>query len=370
MKIVHITPYYPPHLGGMENAVKNLAERAAERGHEVSIYTSDVGDNIGSFSKNNLCIHRLRSVKIPAIPLIIPMLPFKLLLTIDENTIVHVHYILNFSMDLGIITSKLKRAKIISHVHGDSPPTGPLGFLNPTYKKLVAKRALPLSDAVICPTEDYVDIIPKNYGLKRDKCIIVPSGINLAQFSSKTSDKISTPVNILFVGRLCKQKNVPRLLEAFRIFQQKHDAILHIVGEGDERSGIEYIIKKEKIHNVVLHGRVSDERLIELYALSDIFVLPSNDESFGIVNLEAMASGLPIVASDIPGLRNVLKDCGILVKPTPENFANAMIKLVEDDDLRMSLIRKGNEKVRDYDWDKITDRVIEIYRKLIKEENV
>ena len=93
-------------------------------------------------------------------------------------------------------------------------------------------------------------------------------------------------------------------------------------------------------------------------------MLPSDFESFGIVNLEAMASGLPIVASDIPGLRNVLKGCGILVKPMPENFANAMIKLVEDDDLRRDLIKKGKEKVKDYGWDKVTDRVIEIYKKV------
>lgn len=365
MKIIHVTPYYPPHLGGMENTVKELAEGAWKRGHDVSVYTSDKSVNVKSASKNHLCIHCLKSIKIPGVPPIIPMLPFRLLPNIDKNTIVHVHYTLNFSMDLAIIISKIKGSKIISHVHIDPLPTGPLGFLNPAYKRLFWKRILPLSDVVICPTEDYIETVSQKYDVERNRCVVVPSGIKLADFENiKTSEKISEPINILFVGRLSRQKNIPRLLEAFRLFQQRYDANLNIVGEGEDKLAIEGIIEKRRINNVIFHGRISNERLIKLYSTEDIFVLPSDFESFGIVNLEAMASGLPIVASDIPGLRNVLKGCGILVKPMPENFANAMIKLVEDDDLRRDLIKKGKEKVKDYGWDKVTDRVIEIYKKV------
>ena len=370
MKIVHITPYYPPHLGGMENTVKELAERTAKIGYDVRVYTSNEGCNEKSISKNCVSIHLLKSIEIPGVPLILPMLPFKLLSVIDRNTIVHVHYILNFSIDFAIIISKIKKAKIVSHVHIDPLPLSSLfGFLNPTYKKLFWRRILRLSNAVICQTENYVDIISKKYGVKRDKCVIVSSGINLKKFDKMGECTTSKEIkDILFVGRLSEQKNIPMLLSAFKLIQGNYDITLHIVGAGKERIAINKIITKEKIDNVILHGRVPDEKLMDLYSMSDIFILPSTYESFPLTLLEAMASGLPIVASDILGVRNVLKDCGTLVNPTPENFADAIIKVIEDNDLRRNLIKKGKEKVKDYDWDKITDRVIEIYKEVSRSE--
>ena len=371
MKIVHITPYYPPHTGGLENTVKELAERTAQMGYVVSVYTSNkCHDEKSTSSKYHIYVYRLKSIELPGIPLMLPMLPFKLLSTIDEDTIVHVHYILNFSMDIAVIISKIKKAKIVVHVHIDPLPSGPLGFLNPTYKKLFWRRILPLSDIVICPTADYIDIVSDKYGVDSDKCVIIPSGIDTKKFSLIDENVDHTEVtDLLFVGRLSKQKNIPMLLSTLKLIQDKYDLTLHIVGDGEERLAIRSMIKKEKLRNVVLHGRVSDMKLKKLYQSSDIFILTSHQESFGIVLIEAMASGLPVVASDIIGVRNVVEDSGLLVKPTSENFASAIIKLIEDDGLRRNLIRKGKEKVKDYDWDEIIEGVIEAYKKVSESKN-
>ncbi|MGP8321376.1 MAG: glycosyltransferase family 4 protein [Methanosarcinaceae archaeon] len=371
MKIVHITPYYPPHTGGLENTVKELAERTAQMGYVVSVYTSNkCHDEKSTSSKYHIYVYRLKSIELPGIPLMLPMLPFKLLSTIDEDTIVHVHYILNFSMDIAVIISKIKKAKIVVHVHIDPLPSGPLGFLNPTYKKLFWRRILPLSDIVICPTADYIDIVSDKYGVDSDKCVIIPSGIDTKKFSLIDENVDHTEVtDLLFVGRLSKQKNIPMLLSTLKLIQDKYDLTLHIVGDGEERLAIRSMIKKEKLRNVVLHGRVSDMKLKKLYQSSDIFILTSHQESFGIVLIEAMASGLPVVASDIIGVRNVVEDSGLLVKPTSENFASAIIKLIEDDGLRRNLIRKGKEKVKDYDWGEIIEEVIGAYKKVSESKN-
>jgi glycosyltransferase involved in cell wall biosynthesis len=362
MRIIHITPYYPPHLGGMENTVKELVERTAKMGLDICVYTSDEDGKKKLTLKNSLIVHRLKSIKIPGIPLIIPQLPFRLFSVIDKNTIIHVHYILNPFIDLGVVVSKMKKGKIVTQVHIDPQPSGPFGFLNPAYKRLFWKRIFSLSDVVICQTEDYLELISVKYSVEPNKCVIIPSGVDLKKFNTVNKHKGSDEIrDLLFVGRLSKQKNLDMLLSAFKLLQKECELTLHIVGDGERRKMIQQRIAKENLRNVILHGRVSDEELRNLYQKSDIFVLPSLYESFPLVLLEAMASGLPIVASDIPGIRSVVGGCGILVKPTPENFASAIAKLIKNESLREELIRKGKEKVKSYDWDVIAKRTLKVY---------
>ena len=364
MKIIHIVSYYPPHMGGMELYVKELAQRTASLGHDVHVYTSDkTGKKSKLPSKKNLKISYLKSIEIGHTP-IMPSLPLKLMKNIDNNTIVHLHYGIAYSCEVGMILAKIKKAKIVSHIHIDPSPSGHMGSLLSTYKNIFWKRLLPLSNVVICPTEDYINVA-KKYGVKKEKCTIIPCGIDTKRiYKNHISEPIPKITNILFVGRLNKQKGIPRLLRAVKLIQDKYDIILHIVGEGEEKRTIENIIKKENINNVILHGRVPDNSLWELYHKSDIFVLPSERESFGIVLLEAMASGLPIIASDIIGIRNVVKDCSLLVKPNPKNFAIAIEKLIIDEKLKNELKNKGLKRVKKYDWNDVIDKIIKTYKKI------
>jgi D-inositol-3-phosphate glycosyltransferase len=362
VRIIHFTISYPPRIGGMGNVVKELAQRTAKKGHYVTVVTSFSDECKKTEIEGRLTVLRLRSIRRQTT--ILPLLPTNLFNLIKRNTIVHVHYFFNYFAECGVILiAKIKGGKIVTHIHANTSPSKTLGFLNPLYKRLIWKNVLPLSDVIICPTQDYVDIA-ESYQVPTTKCIIVPAGVDTKRFTSKSSFDISTPIQVLFVGRLSKEKNVSRLLEAFKLFQQSHAAVLRIVGEGVERKTIEDFVRNNNLTNVILEGSLIGEKLADAYASSDIFVLTSDIESFGIVNLEAMASGLPIVASDIPGVRNLLEGSAILVKPTPENFAAAMTRLVEDAQLRRELVSKGLEKVVDYDWDKITEKVIDIYRKI------
>lgn len=363
MKIIHVTPYYPPHLGGMENTVRELAERTAEMGHEVSVYTSNKTESKEKLkSTKNLTIKYLKSFELPHTP-IIPALPFELLKEANKDTVVHIHFALAYTTEVANLFSRLRKAKIVTHIHTDPKPSSKMGFMLKFFKN-IWRLVLPFSDVIICPTEDYVNLIPQIYGIPKERCRVIPSGIDLNKFLKINNSQKEKVKDILFVGRLSKEKNIPTLLQAFKLTQDKHNLTLHIVGEGGERLIIEEIIRKENIRNVILHGKMYNEELLNLYSTSDIFILPSHYESFGIVNLEAMASGLPIVASDIPGARNLLGSCGILVKPTAKNFADAIVRLIGDKNLREELIRRGKVKVRDYDWNKIVKEVVEIYEKI------
>jgi len=365
MKIIHIVAYYPPHLGGMENTVKELAERTESSGYNVLVLTSDnIESRLKEKSTKYLRIRYLNSFELFHTPFI-PALPIELLKEADRNTIVHVHFAFAYITEISILFSKLKFAKIITHIHIDPMASGRMGFLLSFFNK-IWKCVLPFSDAIICPTADYVDLISSKYDIDRDRCFVIPSGIDLVRYKRKAT--ISKSIHeVLFVGRLAKQKNLPLLLKAFALINKNApDMRLNIVGSGEDEKLLIKMICEEKLNNVILHGRVSDDRLKELYLNSDLFVLPSISESFGIVLIEAMAYGIPIIASDIPGIRNTLCGCGLLVNPTPEDFADAILKLKDDTIARQKLVEKYESILKNYDWDLIMKQIVNVYQTVIE----
>jgi glycosyltransferase involved in cell wall biosynthesis len=365
MKIIHVVAYYPPHLGGMENTVKVLAERTESLGHKVLVLTSDNTESRQKEKpKKDLRIKYLYSFELFHTPFI-PALPIELLKEADRNTIVHLHFAFAYITEISILFSKLKFARIITHIHIDPMESGRMGFLLFFFSR-IWKCVLSFSDAIICPTSEYVDLFSSKYDIDRDRCFIIPSGIDPVLYDRKAT--ISKSIQeVLFVGRLSKQKNLPLLLRAFALVNKKApDMRLNIVGSGEDEKLLIKMISKENINNVLLHGRVSDERLKELYLKSDLFVLPSISESFGIVLIEAMAYGIPIIASDIPGIRNSLCGCGILVNPTPEDFADVILKLKDDTMARQKLVEQYETVLKNYDWNLIMKRLVNVYQKVIE----
>ena len=174
------------------------------------------------------------------------------------------------------------------------------------------------------------------------------------------------PIRLLSVGRLTKQKNFPLLIRLFKLVVEKNnfDVELHIVGDREDKNEILNLIKKEKLENkIILHGSLLGKDLYDIYSNSDIFILTSRYESLGLVLIEAMASGLPIIVSNITAVKNIVKNniIGLLVKPSPKNFAQTIEKLTGDSQLREKLIKNGLEKVRKYDWNKILQKLEYIY---------
>lgn len=371
MKIIQVSPYYFPHLGGMETCVREISERLAKRGHRVDVYTSNIGNKEGDLSQSkNLAIRYLHAREIAHTPLI-PSLFFKLL-SVTRDTAIHVHISQPFVPEVVWLVSKIRKIPYIAHVHIDIEPTGKMGFLLPVYKKILLRVVLYSASKIVVPTKDYVALIGKKYSIPKCKIIIIPHGVDLTNFKN-TSVKLHNPARLLFVGRLTSQKNVPLLIRAFKKTVDNNKNIeLHIVGDGEDKSKIIHSIKALKLESkVVLHGYKRGKDLFKIYSNSDIFVLPSRYESFGIVAIEAMAARLPIVASDIPGVRNVIRDneTGLLVKHTPKDFSKAIEKLLINSKLREKLVENGFEEVKKYNWEKIVSKFEKTYRKVLNEAN-
>ena len=372
MKVVQVVSYYPPHIGGIEKFVKEVSDRLAKKGHHVEVFTSDVGlKKERDISTVNLNIHRLKSWEF-AHSAIIPSLFFKLL-KISKDSVIHVHVAQIMIPEIVYLVSKIKSIPYIAYIHGDAEPSGKMGFLLPFYKKVFLQRVLNSALKIVVPTEDYIDLISKKYAISKTKIYVVPPGIDLKNFK-RLSLKLHNPIRLLFVGRLAKQKNIPLLIKSFKKIIDNNDfnIELHIVGEGEDKNKINQLIKTLKLENkVVLHGRLPEKRLYEIYSNSDIFILSSIYESFGIVLIEAMASGLPIVASNILAVRNVVENnkTGLLVKLTPEDFAKAIEKLLNNSQLREKLIKNGLEEVKKYNWDKTVSKFEWIYKEVIHDNN-
>lgn len=179
--------------------------------------------------------------------------------------------------------------------------------------------------------------------------------------------------NVLFVGRLVERKGVKYLIDAVYSLQKNghKDIMLHVVGDGMLRQEFQKLVDDCEMGYINIYGRVSEEYLRDLYSEADVFVLPAivdkkgDTEGLGVVNLEAMSSGIPVIASDVGGIPEVIKheETGLLVKQkNAQELVDAILRLKESPDFAEKLAKQGQEYVENnFNWDKI----IEKYREII-----
>jgi glycosyltransferase involved in cell wall biosynthesis len=359
--IAQVTSYYPPHLGGMENVAAQLAEGFVDKGYAVSVYTSDIGYSSNAVISSNVQVNYLRSLEFAHTPIIFTL--FFRLLALPRHSLIHLHVAQAFSPEIVFLVSRLKGIPYIAHIHLDVDPSGSLGFLLGTYKKLFLKRVLKSAAKVICLSASQKKLIASMYALPLESIVVIPNGVAEKYFIGKRTRENAVP-HLLFVGRLAVQKNLSLLIEA--VLRMRTDVFLDIVGEGELRGHIETLIQKYGLQNVNLHGKKTGKELIELYTSADVFVLPSLKEGISLAMLEALASGLPVVASDSPEIREVLADCGgILVQePTAINYAKALDALLSDKDALQNLKALSVQKARSYSWENVLASIEDVYKQL------
>jgi phosphatidylinositol alpha-mannosyltransferase len=198
---------------------------------------------------------------------------------------------------------------------------------------------------------------------------IIPNGVDLEAFASAEPYeelRDGRTLNILFVGRFEQRKGLIHLLQAYhRLRKRKVDARLLVIGAGPKLREYKRFVGLRGIRDVEWLGRVSDEEKVRYFASADIFCAPNTgQESFGIVLLEAMAAGIPIVASDIHGFKRVVERNvqGILVEPkNPRALAAALYALARDPDLRHEMGEAGRARAPEFSWDRVTERIVDYY---------
>lgn len=197
------------------------------------------------------------------------------------------------------------------------------------------------------------------FGLNPERIFVIPNGIDLPSFN-KSDGHPSQNNSLAILGRLVKQKGHIYLIEAMkRVVKEVPDAKLNVIGDGPLRSSLEAKVREYRLDtNIVFRGGVADQEKFKMLCSSNIFVLPSLKEGFGIVLLEAMACGLPIVANDLPVLREVSIDGqnGYLVDvKNPEELAGKIVVLLKDEQRRKEMGKYNREYVKQFNWDRIAD---------------
>jgi phosphatidylinositol alpha-mannosyltransferase len=203
---------------------------------------------------------------------------------------------------------------------------------------------------------------------------IIPNGIDLDLFSPKVTalpEFKDDKINILFVGRLESRKGLIYLLKAYRSIKRNiQNSRLIVVGPG-KRLRLKYgkWVAKNHLDDVVFIGYTSQEELPRYYQTADIFCAPATGrESFGIVLLEAMATGKPVIATSIEGYRCVLTNGveGILVPPkNDKEIEKALLRLIANPVMRRKMGENGRQKAQQYGWRRIARRVLDCYTKVL-----
>ncbi|QDU55064.1 glycosyltransferase family 4 protein [Aeoliella mucimassa] len=202
--------------------------------------------------------------------------------------------------------------------------------------------------------------------------ILVENGVLEEEVTSelaRTSDPNQQSTSFLFVGRLVDWKGVDYLLRAFAKVRQQISATLTIVGNGGQRANLEQLAAELGLaDSVEFTGALPRQDCLALMRSKDVFVLSSVLECGGAVVLEAMANGMPVIASDWGGPQDYIdSECGLLVPPTtPEqfehDFSEAMLKLARNPELRVQLGNNGPQKVADhYTWTKKIEHILQVY---------
>jgi phosphatidylinositol alpha-mannosyltransferase len=198
---------------------------------------------------------------------------------------------------------------------------------------------------------------------------VIPNGIDVERYvAAPPLDALRDPARplLLFVGRLEQRKGLDVLVRAFlRVRAAVPSVRLCVVGEGAQRTRCQQMIPSSIRHDALFVGHVDEAEKPRYFASADMFIAPNvGGESFGIVLLEAMAAGVPIVASDIPGFRSVLRDGrqGRLVPPGDTSaLADTMTTLLSNDKLRRAMAREGQRHAGEYDWHRVAADLEALY---------
>jgi glycosyltransferase involved in cell wall biosynthesis len=376
LKIFQVVPYYPPHVGGMEYYVQHLSEELASRGHEVTVFTTSNEPTPSIVTTNGVKIYSLKKmVNIYNIP-IVPTL-FWELVSKEKPDVVHTHQYPVFFSDVAAAASWLKHTPLLLQVHIVSDAKSPLsGFISDMYYTTLGLKTLRTADTVIVPSLAYrTKLIGMHVNPKQLQ--VIPYGIDTKRFSGALkSEEFRVKYNcqgskvILSVGRLNYQKGFQYLIAAMpAIIKQIPNAKLMIVGIGEELTYLKNLTKSLNLNkSVIFTGRISQTEIPTAYAASDLFVLPSLFEAFGISLIEAQAAGKPVICTRTGGTPEAIIDgeTGFLIEPkNPKQLEKTIVRVLSDDALSRRMGAKGRAFVEErFDNKKVIYKIINAYEKL------
>lgn len=372
MKIGLVCPYNMfQYAGGVQEIVINLHHHLKKRGHEVRIITSRPINLNSEIPKDFILLGRSTKVNTFATMVDIGFEAdgeeIEKIISNEKFDLLHFHepWVPLLSRQ---ILSRSKSVNVATF-HAKSPETilskSLISSVGPYTKSVL--NYLDSLTAVSDAASEYVR------NMTNREIIIVPNGIELSKYTKNNKTKIKDmPMKkILYLGRLEKRKGIEFLIDAFKELKKKYPNVcLDIAGSGAKQKYLERYVKQGKISDIQFLGYVSEQDKIKLMANADLYCSPAPyGESFGIVLLESMAVGVPIVAGNNAGYSGVLTDKGRLSLVNPRSivdFTQRLEIMLFDNDIRELWSKWAVKEIKKYDFSKITDKYEKVYIDAIK----
>lgn len=367
MKIVHVCCVAPPEIGGMSLVA----------GKEVS-YLRNLGlDAVLAAPRAKTAKGRQPDyvVRLPAWRIGNVARLFGLQSLLADADVVHLHY--PFYFTAGLIArwrrqNKIKRLVITLHM--DATDKGWRRWVADAHRKFLQNRVLGSADLLLVSTLDYAQNSSYAVWTKDSRLHELPFGVESADFSPGPSVKteFDIPAGARVVGTVSSMdrahpfKGIDILIRTLVDLPADVHALL--VGEGDRRADYQALAKNlglaERVH---FFGRLEHEKLVRALRSMDVFAFPSTSgaEAFGLAMLEAMSCGVPVAASDLPGVRRVADQAGLLIPPGDQSvLSRALNTLLEDQNLRAELGQTARAKALLYDWREHAQKLAGLYQKI------
>ena len=361
MKILRIYLKLPPLFGGMEKHIYQLTKYQLSDGHYVKVLYND--GEIISNSDERICRYKLHKIK----PQFIGVFIFYFLCIIrlirnrEKFDVVHIHGDWSSLIFISFIKRIIKAKVSVFSIHDQ------------LSKSITHKIILPFfirySDLVF--STGY-DTACKLENLSKKKVYFQPSGINELFFINR-KNKINASDNekfkIITVANLYPKKNVELIIEIAKILKNFEFVV---IGDGSHKAVLQTIISSEDIDNVILAGFKTPLEIVSYYHISDCFLFTSYAEGTPTSILEAMSCGLPIVSSKAGGINHIIHDNknGFIVDDFDAyNYANKILLLKNDNDLRLKIGFNNKILAENYRWKKVAGFITEVVEKEFNEKN-
>ena len=362
MRITLVSPYDLDVPGGVQSHVTHLATALRDLGDEVTVlgprraHDDGLGRSVGVPFNDSVAPVAL-SPTVPA--------RTRRAIAASRPDVVHVHEPMVPWVGLAAATTRL--APVVGTFHAWSDRDRVYRLARPLGRRLAAHL-----DAAVAVSEAAAGYHAGALGLPEGRFHVVPNGVEVARFAEAVPFPEVVDAGaptLLFVGRLERRKGLEMLVRAFtRLKADRPDLRLHVVGEGPEGERCRALLPASLLADVVFHGRVPAEDVPRWFASCDLYASPAlGGESFGIVLLEAMAAGRPIVASDLPGYRTVARD-GVHASLVPPGdvpaLADAIGGLLDNPARRRAMGEQGRRVATSHDWARVAERLRVLYADL------
>ena len=375
MRIAQISPWFYPHLGGVESHVHVLSAALAARGHDVTVVTTRHDPSLAEEESMD-GFHVVR-VKPRAIVMRTPIAPqMRTRLRMLEADVFHGHFPPPLAAHYATSVGAERGTPSVVTYHCDVEIPSAFGLLlESLYRRSFGASTLDQATKVVVTTRTYA---ATSRAVWRHNPAVIPNAVDHRRFHpdvdpSAVRAKLRigpTELVVLLVSRIEPHKGIEHFVEAARYVPE---ARFLVAGDGSLVPTMRRLASTLGVADRIRFlGRVSEAGLPQLYAACDVFVLPSVSrlEAFGIVALEAMATGKAVVVADIPGVREVIEDGkeGLLADPVnPQDLAKKIRWLLADPEARRAMGQRGREKVvASFSVERVTDQIEALYRSIAK----